>query len=554
MRFRILSLLGSLFFICCGRNSFVDSELDRVKHLMRSFPDSALNIIEHIDPEDISNHAMRAKYALLYSQALDKNYIDTDNDSLISIAYKYYNKRMCSDSLKFLLNYHYGRVYHNAEDYQTAIRYYLTAEEYAQSLKKNYFLGLVYSQIGEVYSDQMNYNGMLDYYLKSYDHFRKLKNPALKNNALADIANAYSGLKDYANAALYYDKAIALAVQREDDELASICLSNMGAIYASKGDYQKVMQTVRTIEETAPDAMSLFEYKLLAVAYFQQHQIDSARYYLHIAQELAEDIRDKAALTYRSFLIEMAATDYEKAEEDINDYIELSDSLTRMMLNQSAAAAESKYYQEQSAFASYRLKSRKIFELFIALLICIVMVFMTYYYRQRVKQKQREVERYMSAVENIRISKDRILARMEEKEGMETQLKELVLSRFDVLDQLGRAFYERDNTKAQQEAIYKQVKKFISNLSSDSGTKKELERIVNTVNDNILVKLHEQLPKFKPADIDLLSYIYAGFSVQIISVIIDDTVSNIYTRKSRLRTRIAASEAPDKELFLGKMP
>ena len=551
---RNILLLSIVFLLIgCGHNTLVEGELTRAKGLMRAQADSALQIMERINPEDITRRSTRAKYALLYSQALDKNYIDVDNDSLIRIARDYYNKRICSDSLRFLLNYYYGRVCQNAEDYQTAIRYFLTAEESAYSAKKNYFLGLVYSQIGDVYYEQMNYNKMLEYHLNAYEHFEKLKNPAYRNNALVSIANAYSKLKDYANATLYYDKAIALAIQREDDELASVCLSNMGAVYASKGDYQKALQTVKRIETMEPDDLSIFEYILLTDAYFQQDKLDSAKYYLNLSYERTQNIRDIATLTYQSFQIEMAVKNYDKAEEDIDEYISLIDSASRIMLAQSATVAESRYYKEQSAFARYRLKSHVFFECIIALFVCVVVVFMIYYYRQRVKQQQQQIERYISAIDDIRISKEQIVARLVQQKGIETQLKELVTSRFDILDQLGMAFYERDNTKSQQAAIYKQLKQFFTDLSSDSLLKKEMEENINTANDNILIKIREQFPKFKPADIDLLSYIYAGFSAQIISVIIDDTVSNVYTRKSRLKSRIAASDAPDKDLFMGKM-
>lgn len=68
-----------------------------------------------------------------------------------------------------------------------------------------------------------------------------------------------------------------------------------------------------------------------------------------------------------------------------------------------------------------------------------------------------------------------------------------------------------------------------------------------------MVKLREQFPQFKPADIDLLCYIYAGFSAQIISVIVGDSVSNIYTRKSRLKTKISNSEVSEKDFFIMHM-
>lgn len=549
----ILTLLTLLALCGCGNNSQIEQELSQAGQFMRSAPESALSIIEGIDPEDITRRSTRAKYALLYSQALDKNYYDIDDDSLIRVAYRHYNKRIRSDSIRFLLNYHYGRVCQNAEDYPAAIRYYLTAEKYALAGQSNYYLGLVYTRIGDVYSEQLNFNGMLEYYMNAYRSLSKLHNRAFQNNALLNIGNAYSSLQDSANALHYYTLALDLAKDRQDNDIISACLSNIGMIYTEEGNISKALQMVEDIQNISPEAVTNLEYILLAKAYYQRHDIDSARYYLNIASRLTTDIRDEAAIKYQSFQIEMAAKNYDVAETAINDYILLSDSISRVVVAQSAIAAEKKFYKEQTAFTSFRLKTRKHLEYATAAFIFILLVFLIYYYRQRIRQKQEQIERYMSLVDSIRLSKDRIVTELEQKTGMEARLKELVLSRFDILDQLGRAFYERANTKAQQEEIFKQVKTFITNLSTDSVTKKEMEGIINTVNDNIIIKLREQFPKIKSSDIDLLSYIYAGFSAQIISVLIDDSVPNIYNRKSRLKARIAASNAPDKELFLGKL-
>ena len=86
----------------CGSNRQIEQELSTATRLLRIEPDSSLRIIENIDPDRILGRHARAKYALLYSAALDKNYVDTDDDSLIRIAYRYYDKRICSDSVKFL--------------------------------------------------------------------------------------------------------------------------------------------------------------------------------------------------------------------------------------------------------------------------------------------------------------------------------------------------------------------------------------------------------------------------------------------------------------------
>lgn len=546
-----LSVLLALFLFACGGNRQVEQELVAATNLLRNRPDSALCILANIDRDRIVRRSTRAKYALVYSAALDKNYVDTDDDSLMRIAYRYYEKWMCSDSVNFLLNYHYGRIFQNGDDYQQAIRYYLTAEKYALAARRDYFLGLVYTRIGEVYSDQMNYPGMQEYYRKAYDAWRKLHDPKFGRSMILNIANAYLSLGDTDNAVEYYSTALEFAKEDNDEETVAACLSNLGTIYVNEGDYSKALQAVKEIEQTFPEDLSIHEYTILAKAYYLQHKIDSARYYFHLASELAADVRDEALLVYLSLQIETAAGNFTDAAALVSEYIRLSDSISRMVVSQSATVAEGKFYKEQTAAASYRLKVRTFVEFTSGMLLFVFIAFLIYYFRQRIKHKQEQVDRYMSALDTIQTSKDRIIERLADKEG---QLKELVLSRFDMLDRLGRAFYERDNTKAQQEAIYKQVKNFFTDLSSDTATKRELEEIVNTVNDNIILKLREQFPKIKSSDIDLLIFVYAGFSAQIISNLLNDTVPNIYTRKSRLKTRIAASEAPDKELFLQKMP
>ena len=437
MKYLIL-LLILLLSSGCGGTRQIEHELYVASRLLRIEPDSSLRIIENIDPDRILRRSTRAKYALLYSAALDKNYVDTDDDSLIRIAYRYYDNRICSDSVKFLINYHYGRIYQNGDDYQEAMRYYLTAEKYALAAHKSYYLGLVYSRIGEVYSEQMNFNGALEYYRNAYEAWEKLRNLAFMNNAMLNIANACSSLGDNDNAVKYYSQALQAAVQQEDDEIIVACLSNLGDIYVNEGDYPKALKAVKEIERIAPDGLSIYQYRVLTKAYYLQHKIDSARYYFNIASDLAEDIRDDAQLAYLSIQIELASGNSEEAANSLNEYIRLSDSISRMVVSQSATAAEGKYYKEQTAFAGYRLKVRTYFEYVVGLLICAVAIFLVYYYRERMERKQQQVERYMLAVDSIRASKNRILEHLAVKQEQEVQLKELVLSRFEFLDQLGR--------------------------------------------------------------------------------------------------------------------
>lgn len=88
------------------------------------------------------------------------------------------------------------------------------------------------------------------------------------------------------------------ARQQGDTDMVIACLSNLGDIYVSEGDYPKALQAVKEIERIAPNGMSIYQYRILIKVYYLQHKIDSARYYFNIASELAEDIRDDAQLAF----------------------------------------------------------------------------------------------------------------------------------------------------------------------------------------------------------------------------------------------------------------
>ena len=76
----IIPLLSVTFILAmagCARHSAAWSEMDKAEALMESRPDSALRILDSIDSGSLDGREENARYALLTSMALDKNYIDT---------------------------------------------------------------------------------------------------------------------------------------------------------------------------------------------------------------------------------------------------------------------------------------------------------------------------------------------------------------------------------------------------------------------------------------------------------------------------------------------
>lgn len=97
------------FIICCliifsafmgcephkGREALT---LQKVESIMFMHPDSALFLLQTIENPERLEESAKAHYALLLVQAQYKNGISVGNDSLLQIAYQYYNQS--ADSLR----------------------------------------------------------------------------------------------------------------------------------------------------------------------------------------------------------------------------------------------------------------------------------------------------------------------------------------------------------------------------------------------------------------------------------------------------------------------
>lgn len=92
MRRILLYVLYTLLSTSCSTFSGIPEIIIHAEELMPQNPDSALFLLGSLNTGNINSQKIRAKYAVVYSQALDKNYIDETNDSLITIAVKYYKK------------------------------------------------------------------------------------------------------------------------------------------------------------------------------------------------------------------------------------------------------------------------------------------------------------------------------------------------------------------------------------------------------------------------------------------------------------------------------
>lgn len=162
--------------------------------------------------------------------------------------------------------------------------------------------------------------------------------------------------------------------------------------------------------------------------------------------------------------------------------------------------------------------------------------------RMRFQKKKKEIED-MSML---------VVERTQRNEELQQKVDKLYGSRLDTLNMLCNEYFEKNDSPQMRVTLYNEVEKQILSLR-DRKSVDALQEIVNTYLDNILVKISEQLPELNKADLKFLTYLYAGFSPRAVCVFTDIKIKNFYNRRLRLKERILASDAPDKEWFVSKM-
>ena len=150
MTSRFVTILSALVLLAACAGTEIKTSLDNAKCLMEVSPSEALDTLESIDREALTTRKLRASHALLYSMALDKNYIDLKNDSIIAPAVEYYSRRGDADT-RFRTHYYHARIFENAGDYDNALLAVSKAEALDTAKVDADVLCMLYAMKGSIY-------------------------------------------------------------------------------------------------------------------------------------------------------------------------------------------------------------------------------------------------------------------------------------------------------------------------------------------------------------------------------------------------------------------
>ncbi len=284
---------------CSGHDTH---SLDMAESVMDTHSDSALSILRTIDPSALDAPEL-ARYALLHSQALDKNYIDEDNDSLINLAYRYY-LNTDDQRHKMLACYYYAVVNLNAGNTGTALSAALQAENLAISSGDVPTASLTQCIIGIIFSRAFNHSQAIAYHKLSLDNAKRAGKSAWQANQYNLLAGDYISAHNFDSAKIYLDSA--RIITGSDDP--GLRLQEF-LIHAGGGNDSQADSVYRTMI-AANDSIAPRVHALAALANFRLGKTDRYAELMSLSEQHTHDwydsidiagVKEKAAILQNDY-------------------------------------------------------------------------------------------------------------------------------------------------------------------------------------------------------------------------------------------------------------
>ena len=274
----VMSLLSS----CTIRQDY-NQQLLKADSLMQLRPDSALNILKSISSEKLSTRADNAYYALLLTQAQDKNFVVQKDDSLIQIAVHYYDS-IGDTKMQAKAHYYWGCVYRDMNQQAEAIREFFIAAPLTEKSKEKRQLGLIYNNIGCIYNIQ-EFNEKADSIYQLVEVIaEELKDTILWVEALSkqgSIALA-EGNNYFPIVEQKLSDAFRIADKVGHNGLKADISASLSHLYSRMNLGEKALYYAKLNLSLRRDATRAYRtFLILGDAYYKCGQYDSATFYLN---------------------------------------------------------------------------------------------------------------------------------------------------------------------------------------------------------------------------------------------------------------------------------
>lgn len=536
---RFLFFLYVAIAICLSKCESVNNRFSKAELLMHDAPEEALSIMQSFYPSAIKNERQRARYALLTSWALDKNFIDVDSDSLIRVAADYYEKT--TDHKNRMLAFYYeGIVLLNGSDYTTAAVYLEKAAKEASVLGNYLYIGLSNRALAQIMNKTNNLTQAIVYDEIALDNFKRGELTTYELYEWLSLAIDCSNDKQYSRAIHVSDTLLSVTTSPVLRGCFQLVIA--GALVESgENQYSEAIDLYRTIDD---DLFELSDYGYFAYALDQVGKRDSSDLYISRALSRANNRIDSAMVNVFQARISSNRNNFKQAYLLLSDAVDVQDSLTRHLLRQSVSVAQKEYFLKEAKYQELRAQNARINTLLICLAFTVLFLIGLFWV---ILRKRSQDSLLKEQIAQLAIEKQKNKQLYSENAYL---LGSLFSERIGNIDRLAVDYMSAETTE-EKERIFKEYKQKCSSIMKDKQVFVSLEADLNKYCNGIMEKLLVEVPKIKNGNRNIISLFFAGVPTIAVQVITGkQSRKAVDMDRARYRKLIKESGAEHTEMFL----
>lgn len=436
IRFPLAALIGAILMTmaCCTHRSAAWPMLSAADSLMESRPDSALAILRSVDPSALPSGEESARYALLMSMALDKNYVDTTTFDILQPAIDYYLRKGTPDERLRTL-YYQGRIYKNAHDYDKALQAFTRAIQSTPVYSDSLTMARVLYASGNTYREYYDYNNSLKSFTEAGKIYHHINRSKLEFDCQLNALNCSVILRDKSRA----DSLAKICQQFKpiDREAYSYLQGYLLTYYVNMRDSIELRDFIaREIDNIGYDMNDII---MLANAYYTLGQYKKA---LEVLESVAASGEKYDRMKYLStaVFIYRDLGDFKNAFQSYWDF-SLEDEASEINVLHQKIKLINENHRIESLAREYKRRNTLILlcsisgGVILSLLVILLLVLLRKNKIQKEK-KQLEAEMLSHKIEKLKVEKDNLKLIIKNTNKIPEEVSKAIHSRIEFLNSI----------------------------------------------------------------------------------------------------------------------
>lgn len=540
----IISLLCS-----CHRDP-VWQTLNVAETIMEEHPDSALDLLSSLDGKTLKGET-QAFYALLLTQARNKNYIDETNDSIISIAVNYYSQT--NDLRNQMLSRYYWTVIHmNRQDYDSALSEALDIEQLATQLGDTNYLARTKMLIARAYLFSYNIEGAEEYFSHSLRLSMSLNNSDWIGIAFYNMANLELYKQNYSQCLTYID-SVKKYMDSDEDIIALEIFAHIGL-----GQYDKADSIYTLYDHIVQESSQLQAY----------HTLSQYRLGLESSPSY-EQLFSNCTSHYDSLDIAFVANQIAQEKGDFHNawqYTELLRQESNKVLSEisthSLYRTKIEHDKTEHLKIQMKLKNEKrttTFIIIIALLVCIILSIYLRLIKKDHKAKTLESKQHILLISaeltNLKLQHKQerehfnaiqsadastIHSLQEQIQAANIAAQALFMDKYAWIEELGNIYLDAKVSKSSSNRAMRELKERLDTVKTTQFIPQLID-VINKYRNNLITRIIANCPSISESEKTIIVLLCANLSTRIIAYLLDIKHQSIYNAKSTIKKKLEAS-------------